>query len=173
MSLKRMTGFVLLAACALFAARSVAADQYSESLYSGLKYRNIGPFRGGRVLAVAGVPGTSTFYFGAVSGGVWKTTNAGMSWTPLTDKEDISSVGSVAVANSNPNILYVGTGAFSIACAGANFPRRSPSVQKRRGTTCRNRISSTTLPATSPCTPSGPSPTPWCVSETAPTPPWR
>ena len=110
MSLKRMTGFVLLAACALFAARSVAADQYSESLYSGLKYRNIGPFRGGRVLAVAGVPGTSTFYFGAVSGGVWKTTNAGMSWTPLTDKEDISSVGSVAVANSNPNILYVGTG---------------------------------------------------------------
>src|ERR1700739_2630070 len=86
-------------------------DQFNESLEKGLKWRSIGPYRGGRVLAVTGVPGDpNTFYFGGVAGGVWRTTNAGLSWTPLFDKQPIASIGAIAVADSNPNVIYVGTG---------------------------------------------------------------
>jgi hypothetical protein len=86
-------------------------DQLNESLEKGLKWRSIGPYRGGRVLAVTGVPGDpNTFYFGGVAGGVWRTTNAGLSWTPLFDKQSIASIGAIAVADSNPNVIYVGTG---------------------------------------------------------------
>lgn len=82
--------------------------------FQALHWRGIGPYRGGRVLAVAGVAGDPyTFYFGAVAGGVWKTTDAGASWTPLTDRTDIASVGAIAVAPSNRNILYVGAGEAS------------------------------------------------------------
>jgi photosystem II stability/assembly factor-like uncharacterized protein len=72
----------------------------------------VGPFRGGRVVAVAGDPNKpSVFYFGGVNGGVWKTTNGGQTWRNITDgKTDISSVGAVAVAPSDPNVIYVGTG---------------------------------------------------------------
>jgi len=71
----------------------------------------IGPFRGGRALAVTGVPREpNIYYFGAVSGGVWKTTNGGLTWTPLFDHEAVSSIGAIAVAPSDPNVLYVGTG---------------------------------------------------------------
>lgn len=76
-----------------------------------MKWRLIGPFRGGRVLAVTGVVSQpNTYYFGAVSGGVWKTTDGGLTWDPLFDKQNISSIGSIAVADSDPNIIYVGTG---------------------------------------------------------------
>ncbi len=76
-----------------------------------MKWRQIGPFRGGRALAIEGVPGEpNTYYFGAVAGGVWKTTDGGANWTPLFDKEAISSIGAIAVAPSDPNIIYVGTG---------------------------------------------------------------
>ena len=86
-------------------------DQFSDSLANGLKWRSIGPYRGGRVLAVTGVVGDpNTFYFGAVAGGVWRSTNAGLSWIPLFDKQPISSIGAIAVADSNPNVMYVGTG---------------------------------------------------------------
>ncbi|HET7105743.1 MAG TPA: hypothetical protein VFI38_02970 [Candidatus Acidoferrum sp.] len=86
-------------------------DQSAESLEKGLKWRSIGPYRGGRVLAVTGVPGDSnTFYFGGVAGGVWRTTNAGLSWTPLFDKQAAASIGAIAVADSNHNVIYVGTG---------------------------------------------------------------
>jgi len=86
-------------------------DQFSDSSANGLKWRSIGPYRGGRVLAVTGVVGDpNTFYFGAVAGGVWRSTNAGLSWTPLFDKQPISSIGAIAVADSNPNVIYVGTG---------------------------------------------------------------
>ena len=89
----------------------LAAAQYSESLYSGMKWRVVGPFRGGRVLAVAGIPGDpSTYYFGAVAGGVWKSTDGGNNWVPMFDKEGIASVGAIAVAESNPNVIYVGSG---------------------------------------------------------------
>ena len=86
-------------------------DDSTESLEKALKWRSIGPFRGGRVLAVTGVPtDPNIFYFGGVAGGVWRTTNAGSNWTPLFDKQSIASIGAIAVADSNPNVIYVGTG---------------------------------------------------------------
>src|SRR5216110_2000841 len=83
--------------------------------YAALRWRLIGPHRGGRVLAVAGIPGdATTFYFGAVDGGVWRTANAGLTWEPLFDREPVASVGALAIAPSNPKVVYVGTGEASI-----------------------------------------------------------
>jgi photosystem II stability/assembly factor-like uncharacterized protein len=81
-------------------------------LYHELRFRLIGPFRGGRSVAVAGVPTQpDTYYFGAVGGGVWKTTDSGASWEPISDGFfKTSSVGALAVAGSDPNIIYVGMG---------------------------------------------------------------
>ena len=85
--------------------------QFPESLFQEMRYRLIGPFRGGRALAVSGVPSQPyTYYFGAVAGGVWKTTDGGVSWLPLWDKQPISSIGALAVSESDPNVIYVGTG---------------------------------------------------------------
>ncbi|HTJ47056.1 MAG TPA: exo-alpha-sialidase [Kofleriaceae bacterium] len=95
----------------VLAALTVAAAPVDPKLYSGLKWRNVGPYRGGRVLAVAGVPGDpQTYYFGGVAGGVWKSSNGGLSWTPVFDKQDIASIGAIAVAPSDPNVVYVGSG---------------------------------------------------------------
>ncbi len=89
----------------------LVAQTYSAKLFAGMKWRLIGPFRGGRVLAVAGVPGQpNLYYFGAVAGGVWKTTDGGVTWKPIFDKEPIASIGAIAVAPSDPNVIYVGTG---------------------------------------------------------------
>src|SRR6202045_3135989 len=80
-------------------------------LYGAMKWRLIGPFRGGRVLAVTGVTSQpNTYYMGAVSGGVWKTTDGGVSWDPLFDKQSVSSIGAIAVSESDPNVIYAGTG---------------------------------------------------------------
>ena len=99
----------ILAAC--IASPPVRGQQFDEAKLQGLKWRLIGPFRGGRSLAATGIPGNpSTFYFGAVSGGVWKTTNGGITWDPIFDKERVSSIGAIAVAESDPNVIYVGTG---------------------------------------------------------------
>src|SRR3989454_1172795 len=88
-----------------------AQQQYDVSLYSSLRWRMIGPFRGGRVNAVSGVPGQpTTFYFGSVGGGVWKTANSGRTWTPVFDSQPAASIGAIGVAPSNTNIIYVGTG---------------------------------------------------------------
>ena len=88
-----------------------AAQQLDPQLYGGLRWRMIGPFRGGRSNAVTGVEGQPhVFYFGAVGGGVWKTVNAGETWEPIFDGQPIGSIGALAVAPSNPDILYVGTG---------------------------------------------------------------
>lgn len=86
-----------------------------QSLYSGLKWRLVGPFRGGRALAVTGVGGEpNLFYFGAVAGGVWKTVDGGQNWTPLFQNEPVSSIGAMAVASSDHNVIYVGTGEAAI-----------------------------------------------------------
>ncbi|MGO9124492.1 MAG: WD40/YVTN/BNR-like repeat-containing protein [Terriglobales bacterium] len=88
-----------------------AFTQVNPAVVGGMKWRQVGPFRGGRVLAVAGVPGDpNTYYFGAVAGGIFKSTNAGLSWTPTFDHQSISSIGAIAVADSDPNILYAGSG---------------------------------------------------------------
>jgi photosystem II stability/assembly factor-like uncharacterized protein len=82
---------------------------------NGLKWRLIGPFRGGRVVAVAGVPGDSrTFYFGAVNGGIWKTTDAGTVWRPIFDGQPVGSIGAIAVAPADPKTIYAGTGESDI-----------------------------------------------------------
>jgi len=91
------------------------AQAVSPELFSGLKWRLIGPFRGGRVAAVAGVPGDpTTFYFGAVDGGIWKTIDAGIVWTPIFDKQAVASIGALAVAPSDRKIIYAGTGESDI-----------------------------------------------------------
>src|SRR5215471_12501950 len=91
------------------------AQTVAPEVFNGLKYRLIGPFRGGRVAAVAGIPGNAaTFYFGGVDGGVWKTTNAGMVWNPIFENQPVASIGALAVAPSDPNAIYVGTGEADI-----------------------------------------------------------
>src|SRR5438270_88935 len=86
-------------------------SQPEEKAFKGMKYRLIGPFRGGRSLTAAGVPGDSTtYYFGGTGGGVWKSTDGAMTWSSVFDKEGTSSIGSIALARSNPNVIYVGTG---------------------------------------------------------------
>jgi photosystem II stability/assembly factor-like uncharacterized protein len=86
-----------------------------EKLFRGMQWRQVGPFRGGRALAIEGVPGEpGTYYFGAVAGGVWKTLDGGANWAPLFDKETISSIGAIAVAPSDHNVLYVGTGEAAV-----------------------------------------------------------
>jgi photosystem II stability/assembly factor-like uncharacterized protein len=94
---------------------AAVAQPVAPELMNGLKWRLIGPFRGGRVVAVAGVPGDSTtFYFGAVNGGIWKTTDAGVVWAPIFDGQPVASIGALAVAPSDPKIIYAGTGETDI-----------------------------------------------------------
>jgi photosystem II stability/assembly factor-like uncharacterized protein len=89
---------------------ATAADVKPE-LIGGMKWRQIGPFRGGRVVAVSGVPGDpATWYFGGVGGGVWKSTDVGASWKPVFDEQKISSIGAIAVADSDHNVVYAGSG---------------------------------------------------------------
>ncbi len=92
--------------------RLAAQPRAIESgLYSGLQWRMLGPFRGGRTDAASGAPGRPyEFYFGSVNGGVWKTINAGRSWEPVFDGQPVASIGALAVAPSNPDVVYVGTG---------------------------------------------------------------
>ena len=96
----------------LFAlAPATLAQSVPSSLYDGLKWRLVGPFRGGRAEAVVGIPGNpNVYYFGAVAGGVFQTTDGGATWSPVFDREPVSSIGAIALAASNPNIVYVGTG---------------------------------------------------------------
>ena len=88
-----------------------AKDENADPLFKGIKYRVIGPFRGGRSLTATGVPGDpTTYYFGATGGGVWKSTDGAMTWVSVFDKEGVGSIGSVALSQSDPNTIYVGTG---------------------------------------------------------------
>ena len=88
-----------------------AAPPYDSNIFAGLHWRMIGPFRGGRVNGVTGVPGRPhEYYFGSVGGGVWKSINDGRTWTPVFDSQPIASIGAIGVSASNPDVVYVGTG---------------------------------------------------------------
>jgi len=90
---------------------NTTAPQVPEELYSSLEYRLVGPFRGGRSAAVTGVPGEpNLFYFGATGGGVWKTMDGGRTWKNISDGYFGGSIGAVEVAQSDPNVIYVGGG---------------------------------------------------------------
>src|ERR1700716_2035848 len=96
--------FLLLVAAAMTS--PVAAQTVDPSLYSSLEWRMIGPFRGGRTIGATGVRGQpNVFYVGVNNGGVWKTTDYGRVWTPIFDEQPTGSVGDLAVAPSNPNVI--------------------------------------------------------------------
>jgi photosystem II stability/assembly factor-like uncharacterized protein len=107
---KALVGFVV---CISFfqSIGSSSAQQVPENTYQDLHWRMIGPFRGGRTRAATGVPGQpNVFYMAQVNGGVWKSDDYGRIWTPIFDHESTQSIGAIAVAPSNPNIVYVGSG---------------------------------------------------------------
>ncbi len=102
---------LLLGLLAPLPAQEKVSPAYDESWFGSLRYRPIGPFRGGRSAAVTGVPGKpSLFYFGSTGGGVWRTTDAGATWENISDGFFGGSIGAVAVSESDPNVLYVGGG---------------------------------------------------------------
>ncbi|MDQ6718853.1 MAG: glycosyl hydrolase, partial [Gemmatimonadota bacterium] len=88
---------------------------YDTSVFAGLKWREIGPYRGGRSVAVAGsAKRPYEYYFGTTGGGVFKTTDGGMTWAPTTDKYFGGSIGAIAISESNPDLVYVGSGEYDI-----------------------------------------------------------
>ena len=112
MDRRRCAGFagalVILAAAAWTRPQ---AEQYQQDLFKEIRWRSIGPFRGGRTKAASGVPSQpNVFYVAAVNGGVWKSTDYGVTWKPIFDDQPTGSIGALAVAPSDPNIMYVGSG---------------------------------------------------------------
>jgi len=116
MRLSRLMMMVALTAlCSIGLDAGIRAQTYGPALFSQMQWRPIGPLRGGRGRAVAGVPSEpNVFYIGSDDGGVWKSTDYGNSWDPIFDREPTSSIGAIAVAGSNPNVVYVGTGESNI-----------------------------------------------------------
>ena len=106
MKFRRSTCLVLL-----LPLLALCAGEYSPKLFSALHWRLVGPFRGGRITAITGVPGEPyTFLAGTPGGGVWRTTNAGVTWQPIFDQVAVPSIGAIAVAPSDAKTIYVGTG---------------------------------------------------------------
>jgi len=102
---------IRLAALSLIAIACASAQQFPASSYSALRWRMIGPFRGGRTVAASGIPADpTTYYVGVNNGGVWKSTDTGRTWQPIFDSQPTGSIGALALAPSNPNIIYVGSG---------------------------------------------------------------
>jgi photosystem II stability/assembly factor-like uncharacterized protein len=109
--MNRLTMVLLGCVCAFWSARALKAQQYPENTYQELRWRMIGPTRGGRTRASCGVPSQpNVFYMGQVNGGVWKSDDYGRTWTPIFDDQPTQAIGSIAVAPSNPNTIYVGSG---------------------------------------------------------------
>src|ERR671918_1052001 len=95
--------------CALGAQNAPPQSPLLQACCGEMRYRMIGPHRGGRTKAAAGIPDQPhTFYIGVVNGGIWKTTDAGRTWTPIFDGQSTGSLGGNAVAPSDPNVIYVG-----------------------------------------------------------------
>ena len=124
MNQTRPTLLLILALCFFFTLDSTAQRKkkqsttvvsYDDSLYNAIQYRLVGPFRGGRSGTVTGiVDDRDTYYFGSVGGGVWKTDDGGTTWKNISDGFFGGSVGSVAVSESDPNVIYVGLGEKTI-----------------------------------------------------------
>jgi len=114
--LRRAAAAALLASAVVMGvhggfARAQQTIGFDPSLFREMAWRNIGPFRGGRTKAAAGVPSQpGLFYIGVCNGGVWKTTDYGRTWTPIFDDQPTASIGAIAVAPSNPAVIYVGSG---------------------------------------------------------------
>jgi photosystem II stability/assembly factor-like uncharacterized protein len=103
--------FIVFAVTAVLVPAATATAQIPASTYQDLHWRMIGPFRGGRTRAAAGVPGRpNVFYVGQVDGGIWKTDDSGRTWTPIFDGQGSQSIGDLAIAPSNPDIIYVASG---------------------------------------------------------------
>jgi photosystem II stability/assembly factor-like uncharacterized protein len=102
---------LLVCLSVFFSLASSSAQQVPENTYQDLRWRMVGPFRGGRTRAATGVPSQpNVFYMGQVNGGVWRSDDYGRTWTPIFDHESTQSIGAIAVAPSNPNIIYVASG---------------------------------------------------------------
>ncbi|MGB3564915.1 MAG: glycosyl hydrolase [Thermoanaerobaculia bacterium] len=128
-----IVGLLIAGVGTSLAAKSTTADPeptYDGKLFKAMEFRNIGPYRGGRVTAVSGVVGDfETYYMGSTGGGVWKTTDTGVSWKNISDEHfAAASVGAIAVAQSDPNVIFVGTGS---ACPRGNV---SPGIGVYRST---------------------------------------
>src|SRR5437667_12906115 len=127
------TSIVVFSVLALLPSRGTAQ---TPELSTALRWRTIGPFRAGRARALAAVPGRPTvFYIGFDNGGLWRSSDYGANWEPLFDREATGSIGAIAVAPSNPNIIYVGTAPASsvptLRRATASTNRRMPAAPGR------------------------------------------
>src|SRR5438067_7060957 len=108
---RRVLTLLVLLLLQLASTTSIRAQQISPNVFSELRWRAIGPYRGGRTKSAAGVASEPyTFYIGVCNGGVWKTTDAGRTWKPIFDDQPTGSIGWVTVASSDPNVVYVGSG---------------------------------------------------------------
>src|SRR5713226_4763386 len=111
LDMNRFVRFLLVLCSTVIITAVAHAQQYDPDSFSAMKWRLVGPHRAGRVTCVAGIPGKAAiYYFGTPGGGVWKTTNGGRVWKPIFDDAHVASIGAIALAPSNPDIVYVGTG---------------------------------------------------------------
>ena len=104
-----LTIFLFLTAACFVA--NAASSPVNPSLFQEMRWRSIGPFRGGRTVSITGIPGQqNVFYMAPNNGGVWKSTDFGQTWNPIFDDQPTGSIGAIAVAPSNPRVIYVGSG---------------------------------------------------------------
>jgi photosystem II stability/assembly factor-like uncharacterized protein len=119
---RRSASLCFLSLAIIFLCFPLRGQTGDSPLYSGMRWRSIGPFRAGRVSAVAAIPGNAAvYYMGSVGGGVWKTVDGGVVWTPIFDQVHVASIGALVVAPSTPDVVYVGTGDVSLVGGAANM----------------------------------------------------